>query len=92
MALQSTTPGTEGDPRRKWNAGKPSSTAQPFGKFTPEAPLSDQPAFYEELQNKLRWALGSSYHVRYSSKKTPLAEYVRRIASAVVRDHGYYTD
>ena len=44
---------------------------------------------YKELVNKLAWALGSSYRVSYSSRRSPLVKYAQRIANKVFKDHGY---
>lgn len=66
-----------------------SRVEEAFGAFVGDVPGETQLAFTKELQNKIRWALGSAYKKRYSAKNGPVYDYARRIVTAIIRDHGY---
>jgi len=74
------------------NKAHPRSGEAPFAFGVPPLEVSDQEQYdhVKELQNKLSWAIGSTYRQAYSSRASPVADYVRRVTGAILRDHGYY--
>ena len=46
------------------------------------------PAFYQELTNKLAWALGSTYRVSYHAKKGPVRDFAWQVAKRIVAMQG----
>jgi len=60
-----------------------------FGAFVGDCSGEEQLAFQKELMNKLKWVLGSAYKKRYSTKTGPIADYARKVVTAIIRDQGY---
>lgn len=44
---------------------------------------------FKELVNKIAWVLGSTYRKPYSTARNPVRSYAVKVATAILRDHGY---
>jgi len=60
-----------------------------FGVPGSETHLGLQTDSFQEIVNKLAWVLGSTYRVQYSNRRSPARLYAQRIATAIVKAHGY---
>jgi len=78
-SVQPPTGGTLPRPRSSEALGVPGS----------ETHLALQTDSFQEIVNKLAWVLGSTYRVQYSNRRSPARLYAQRIATAIVKAHGY---
>lgn len=76
---------------RRTPTGPKGEVIPPFGVHVSLVDGGAQTEVFKELINKLSWAIGSTYKKRYSGKNTPVADYARMCAHAILRDHGYPT-
>lgn len=74
---------------RRTPKGPGGETIEAFGVSAGQVGPQAQMDVFKELINKLSWALGSTYKKRYSGRKSPVADYSRMVAHAILRDHGY---
>ncbi len=64
-------------------------SSETFGVPGSETHLGLQTDSFQEIVNKLAWVLGSTYRVQYSNRRSPARLYAQRIATAIVKAHGY---
>ena len=65
------------------------TASEPFGISAYEAHSQLQTDSYQEIVNKIAWVLGSTFRVQYSNRRSPARLYAQRIATAIVKAHGY---
>lgn len=83
-----TTPATQ--PHKGNQKAHPSTlTDGPLGIPPQDTHPALQTDIFKELINKLAWALGSTYRQQYRNKTAPARVYALRMATRVIRDHGY---
>lgn len=64
------------------------SAKTPLGIPVEDADPSQATAFYQELTNKLAWAIGSTYKRTYHSKKGPVRDFAWELTKRIVGYQG----
>lgn len=84
MSVTQESPGSQTDPR-----AIPLSAETPLGVHPLDCHTALQTDVFKELVNKISWVLGSTYRAPYANIRTEARQYAVRIATRVLKDHGY---